>query len=209
MRVAITCRLDEIKSYGEVRISLDTAWFDLLSLISNQITVIPITQSINYKILNGTDLIVFSGGNDLSSVNDSKLSRLRDKVEKDIFNFAILNSIPMVGICRGMQFINEQLGGTLVPLQQHINQSHPLDIEAQWLPQTSLYNSFHGWGITMDSISHDLIPCAFSDNRTYIEAFRHISLPIRAVMWHPERFIPAIGDRLNYYRLQTSIFNFQ
>ena len=209
MRIAITSRLDEIKAYGEIRFSLDSAWFELLSLISNQITILPITPHITNEQLKSFDLIVFSGGNDVSSVNASKLSRLRDNVEKKIFDCAVLNSIPVVGVCRGMQFLNEQLGGSLVHIKDHVNKSHTLESFASWIPKMRLYNSFHSWGITEDTIGSSLVPCAFSDNNMYIEAFSHISLPIRAVMWHPERFIPTVGDSSSYYAQQIEIFKFQ
>ena len=208
MRIAITCRLDEIKSYGETRMSLDIAWFDLLNSISKQLYILPINNTIDYEVLGKSDMIIFTGGNDLSLYCPSWLSTLRDHYEQKILDYAIKRSIPVVGVCRGMQFINQYFGGSIEPIQSHVNQSHPLDIEALWIPRLSLFNSFHAWGITQDSLAKELIPSAFSDNKKYVEAFSHSSLPIRAVMWHPERFIPATGDIYSYYKLQASIFKF-
>ena len=209
MKIAITTRLDKVPSYDETRISLDVEWFELLSLISNQISVIPINQKVNTSLYENSDLIIFSGGNNLKSVCDNTLSSLRDKIEKDILSYAIRKKIPTVGVCRGMQLINEFMGGTLVPISNHINECHPLEINAGWIPNIPMVNSYHEWGISSESLASKLEACAFSDNKSFIEAFSHTTLPIRGVMWHPERLPSFLDDRACYYLNQLSLFDFQ
>lgn len=71
-------------------------------------------------------LILFSGGADIdpklyghkSPNNLCRYSENRDSLDIKIFKLALKNNIKMVGICRGLQFLNVMSGGTLV---HHIN----------------------------------------------------------------------------------------
>ena len=88
----------------------------------------------NYNILNAyqannldsllsiTDGIVLTGGEDINPLMYDNASNLdlcetinhyRDTLEKLIFDYALNNSIPTIGICRGMQMINVAAGGSL------------------------------------------------------------------------------------------------
>ena len=88
----------------------------------------------NYNILNAyqannldsllsiTDGIVLTGGEDINPLMYDNASNLdlcetinhyRDTLEKLIFDYAFNNSIPTIGICRGMQMINVAAGGSL------------------------------------------------------------------------------------------------
>jgi len=70
------------------------------------------------------DGIILTGGED---INPSlyghpeyidvcgKINHKRDTIEKKLFDFALKNKIPLLGICRGMQMTNVALGGTLIP----------------------------------------------------------------------------------------------
>lgn len=72
-----------------------------------------------------TDLVCFTGGTDVdpslySSKRNLKTSHSdyqRDKIEQEIFKKCIKLSIPMVGICRGAQFLCVMSGGKLF---QHV-----------------------------------------------------------------------------------------
>lgn len=71
-------------------------------------------------------LILFSGGADVNpklyghkSPNYlCNYSKTRDTIDIKIFKLAIKHNIKMVGICRGLQFLNVMSGGTLI---HHIN----------------------------------------------------------------------------------------
>ena len=88
----------------------------------------------NYNILNAyqannldsllsiADGIVLTGGEDINPLMYDNASNLylcetinnyRDTLEKLIFDYAFNNSIPTIGICRGMQMINVAAGGSL------------------------------------------------------------------------------------------------
>lgn len=75
------------------------------------------------------DIICFTGGADVSAelygdrqhkytYNDS----VRDRREAALFHYCVVESIPMVGICRGGQFLNVMSGGRMY---QHVeNHTH-------------------------------------------------------------------------------------
>lgn len=71
------------------------------------------------------DLICFTGGTDINpAIYDQSRHHTtdipdiqRDNHEVGIFKFAVLNNIPMVGICRGAQLLCVMSGGSLI---QHI-----------------------------------------------------------------------------------------
>jgi gamma-glutamyl-gamma-aminobutyrate hydrolase PuuD len=85
--------------------------YDNLFLLNNW----AITLSID-----DADLIVFTGGSDVSSHLYNSLSHpktfcdiSRDRFEKTIFERCISDKKPMVGICRGGQFLNVMNGGAM------------------------------------------------------------------------------------------------
>lgn len=72
------------------------------------------------------DLVVFTGGEDVtpSYYGDTKHqftgnNESRDASEAKIFNYCKDNGIPMVGICRGGQFLNVMSGGRMY---QHVGE---------------------------------------------------------------------------------------
>lgn len=80
------------------------------------------------------DLVVFTGGPDVnpSIYGDIKLDTThidtnRDQLEWRIYNMAYMMAIPMVGICRGMQFLNVMNGGLLIQdVNNHTNCIHSI-----------------------------------------------------------------------------------
>jgi len=69
--------------------------------------------------------VVFTGGEDISPSmyggRECKLSYTstrRDNIEERIFEFCIKHDIKMIGICRGLQFINVMASGKML---QHVN----------------------------------------------------------------------------------------
>ena len=68
------------------------------------------------------DGIVLTGGEDINPLMYGDSSNLllceamdfrRDTIEKKLFDYALSEQIPFVGICRGMQMMNVAHGGTL------------------------------------------------------------------------------------------------
>jgi putative glutamine amidotransferase len=85
--------------------------------------ILPVTDdaSVLTDICSRLDGLLMSGGNDLNPRlygenpydNLDELSDKRDRTEKVILEYALENDIPILGICRGLQYINVHFGGTL------------------------------------------------------------------------------------------------
>ena len=93
---------------------------DLLPIpISNKL----IDENSNYCLLSFLEKIPLSGilltgGNDLGSFSD------RDKTELNLINYSIQKSIPILGICRGMQVIAYWAGVGIKRVVGHVNIKH-------------------------------------------------------------------------------------
>ncbi|MEG0277280.1 MAG: gamma-glutamyl-gamma-aminobutyrate hydrolase family protein [Coprobacillus sp.] len=169
--------------------------------------ILPVGQEDIEQKLSLIDGLIIIGGVDIQPqmYNEEDLgyvqdfSELRDKYEKELIDNCIKRSIPILGICRGMQMINVALGGTLYQDNQlytnHPPQtlarniaSHQINIEKGSFLYTifgekTKVNSFHHQSVK--DIGKQLKISAMSDDGV-IEAFEHISLPIYGVQWHPE-----------------------
>jgi len=144
--------------------------------------------------------IILSGGNDIGE------SYKRDKTEKGLLNLAIDKKIPVLGICRGMQFINTYFGGGLIKNIKteigtninHVAATHSIKIiddrVLRFLGDEINVNSYHNQGINSDNLSLLLKKFAWS-NDGIIEGIYHPSLPIAGIQWHPER--KSFNDQLN------------
>ena len=150
--------------------------------------------------------IILSSGNDInqalysSKEKSPNASVERDTTEKEILKISIKNKLPVLGLCRGMQFINVFFGGKLIVANQnnknkikHVASVHKIRItneRAEKLIGSNIeVNSFHNWGISKDSLSKDIISFAESEEG-FIEGIYHPKLPIAGIMWHPERKSP-------------------
>jgi len=141
------------------------------------------TKNLDFYLNLPVKRIILSGGND---------SENRDKVETELLNFAIKNKIPVLGICKGMQFINLYFNGTLVniPNREHVAINHEVNLLnseiIQLLQKQKInINSFHNLGVTSDTLSLKLI--SFAKSNDMIEGIFHQDLPIAGIQWHPER----------------------
>ena len=158
------------------------------------------------------DGFLFTGGHDVSPklYNEEPLDGLvsccemRDDMETVYLHEAISSHKPVLGICRGIQFINAALGGTLyqdLPLQ------HPSDIEHHQKPpydvlshdvmiekdsplhlclktETLLVNSYHHQAVK--TLADDLKVMAKAPDGIIEAVFMPGHSFLWAMQWHPE-----------------------
>ena len=206
-RIGITQRLVREEKYDEIRNALDIRWQELL--LSIDLIPIPIPINIDFSLyadlgLNG---IILTGGNDLSSQLDNLLSNLRDKHEIECIRYAIENSIPLFGVCRGMQLIAEYFGSTLKGVDGHIAKRHQFVSANEHEYKNYFYkidnvNSYHKYAIDVLGDELEIVGICPDDNT--IEAIQHKKYKIFAQMWHPEREYPF---DLNNCQIISSFFN--
>jgi putative glutamine amidotransferase len=163
------------------------------------------------------DGLLLSGGADLdpsrygaAAAGSTGMERERDALEAAAWTAAEARSLPVLGICRGLQAMNAFAGGTLV---QHVDGhagpgwgagpalTHPLRLVpgsrlARILSPTNLgggvvtVNSYHHQGVLASGLAPGFVAAAFapSPSGELVEAFEAASGPFRAaVQCHPER----------------------
>ena len=144
------------------------------------------------------DLIILPGGNNLFGKDE--LNRIRLKIEVKLIKFAILNKIPILGVCRGMQVLNCYFGGKIKKIKGHMSSKHLINLNTTIFKKTKMkVNSFHNFCITKKNVSKSFKILGV-DEKDNIEMFVHKKHKIIGVMWHPER-------EKNYNRLDMILKN--
>lgn len=191
MKVGITQRVESVSDYSETRDSLDQRWYELFEALGMKVLPIPNgLQDINTWLNEmKCDAFILTGGNDISGLEESKnTSPDRDHTEFALLKYSYDLSIPVFGVCRGLQVMNIFFGGKLQRVSGHAATSHSIkfcfDQSKNW--ESKEVNSFHEWGISKDNLAKELIPCAYDDDGN-IEAAMNRELKWLGVMWHPER----------------------
>ncbi len=182
-------RITGAQNYREPRdsishdlLTLVQAWEMLPFLIPNQLS-----EPLEYVSGIAPDLILFSGGDDLNE------SSKRDQNEFRLLQMAIDQGIPVFGICRGLQLLNSHFGGKTVKAEGHVASHHQVYINREFelfFGKKAIVNSFHNHVVDPASLAEEMRIVA-KDDYGRIEALVHKTLPLMAVMWHPERSCPG------------------
>lgn len=133
----------------------------------------------------GIDRLILSGGDDIGT------APLRDATELCLLDGAEEYSIPVLGICRGMQVMAHRAGIALIEIEGHAATRHALHGL-----RDDVVNSFHKFSLAECPLDYEVVARADDGN---IEAIRHRFLPWEGWMWHPERevdFVPRDIDRV-------------
>ena len=200
--LGVTQRVDSARGYAETRDGLDQKWWPFLYALN----LLPVTignyesglaSMLRHFTFNG---FLFTGGNSLCKYDGRAPER--DAVETRLLEYAIENNLPVLGICRGMQVIQDYFGVRLCRVPGHVNTSIEIRVNkgrrlSDELVNLKSVNAFHEWGAY--STSRDLEILATS-TANVVMAVEHQSLPIFGLMWHPERESQQSG-------IDQSLFN--
>jgi putative glutamine amidotransferase len=194
-RLGITQRVDIITAYQERRDCLDQRWTSLaLALDFLPIPLPNAHPELASRLIEELrlDAILLSGGNTVAELtpNAADAAPERDQFEHALIDAAISQSLPILGVCRGMQLINLHFGGRLSPVDGHVACRHTLRVEPDFAGMIAPDgNSYHNWAIAGNQLGAILQPMA-RDREDHIEAFKHPHQRIAGIMWHPEREQP-------------------
>lgn len=177
------------------------------------------------KMVELCDGFLFTGGQDVApslygmadeTGGTVKPAERRDTLESALFPLALESGKPIFGICRGLQFINAALGGTL---WQDLPSEHPSEIvHKQEKPYDSPVHPVNLSGplrellgkdtIRVNSLHHQAVRSLAPSLEAMaitpdglIEAVYMPSKPfVRAVQWHPEFLYAKDPDSLSLFR---------
>lgn len=106
---------------------------------------------------------------------------------------------PILGICRGCQLLNVVFGGTLI---QHISNTaahttkvDPYPVHSVRATESSFLHTLYGANFPVNSAHHQAVNrlgdglelILTADDGTMAEGFRHVSLPVIGLQFHPEK----------------------
>lgn len=163
------------------------------------------------RLVSMCDGILLTGGHDVSPeiygeepLDETVSYAPRDEMEKIVLREAIAQDKPLLGICRGIQFVNAALGGTLyqdLPMQfpsttEH-HQTPPYDVpvhDVKIVKDTPLYDCLGEDRIRVNSYHHQAVKDVAPELTVMAEAedglvealYRPQSRFLWVVQWHPE-----------------------
>lgn len=178
--VGVTQRVVLDPDHGERRDALDQRWTGFLAACGLRPLPLPNQAAAALSVLENLPLagVVLSGGNDLEALGGGAPER--DAVEARILEWALARGLPLLGVCRGMQFLQHSFGIPLERVAGHTAQNHSISAEGE----IRQVNSFHAWGSRR---SCEPLRAWATAGDGVIEAVRHSEKPIMGIMWHPER----------------------
>jgi putative glutamine amidotransferase len=191
--VAITQRVSVVPAYCERRDCLDQAWTKFLAACGLLPLLLPNVTEVALALCEGVDIagLVLTGGNDLAGLGGDAPER--DAVESAVLDQAERRSLPVLGVCRGMQVIQHRFAIPLRRVEGHVTPSQVIRIDGE-LKEVNSYHRFAAldsrpplnvWAVAADGV---------------VKAIRHSAQPIIGIMWHPERCAPFSSADLALFR---------
>lgn len=181
--IALTMRQDEVPSRNECRDAIDQQWLALISQCGFVPLLLPNRVETALELIEGCQPTgyLFTGGNSLEKYSGN--APQRDKLEKLLIERAIAEQRPILGVCRGMQVIQDYWQTPLIRVDGHVASQQ----EILFRNERVLVNSFHDYGSDQHSDEFDVI--GMSDDKV-IKSIAHKKHRILGIMWHPERISP-------------------
>ena len=195
------CKRDPLDSDNGNHYHQNANYSKMLQAAGSTAVFLPYTFD-DWDILDG---VIFAGGGDINPARGAYdagdkgeakgITDVRDDFEVRLFHAATERELPMLGICRGIQFLNFMYGGTAVldlaeaGYTENHRELHPVVLKegtraAEMFRGRDLFKSNHhqavktpGKGFTVSATSPEGV----------IEAIEHENGRVLAMQFHPER----------------------
>lgn len=195
MKYILLTQREQTDRYGEKIDVLEAAY----TVFFSSLGYIPITVSNFFEqprklmeFIKPTAIVLTGGGCLPTAYYDQNYGyeeqKNRDRVEKELLITGMKQRIPILGICRGMQFINGYFGGKVSRLQfpegeRSNGKDHPLICRGE----TLWVNNYHNDGIYKKKLATELTSIAEDTEYGVVEGFFAKDKKVLGIQWHPER----------------------
>ncbi len=189
-RIGITMRTVKAEAYSEARDALAFDWVSYMNFALPDVNWLPV-PNVGEKVVEFVDAwqldgLILSGGNDIGE--DSR----RDTTEQLLLEHFVKSAKPVLGICRGLQLLQNSLGGKLERCDEvvHVAAEHEVTVVkdpsgTDWSGGRRV-NSFHRYGVRISDLQPPLQALATTEDG-WVEAAQLGNSPVLGLMWHPER----------------------
>ena len=219
IKIALSMRNADSISYDEKRDAISHDWIKLITNLNLIPVLIPNSLLDIQSYLNKIkpNILILTGGEDII-VEDIYCQEKNPRAftENSLIEYAIRFDIPIIGICRGMQFINSYFNGyknlnnsySRID-DSHVNSIHKIEIKNDYYSHKLFKtNSFHENILNDTDIAEILIPFAYCSKDGSVEGFYHPSFRIIGIQWHPERnHLFNLGDDELLLKILLEEFN--
>ena len=160
---------------------------------------------LNNNYMGNFDGVILSGSGDINinenDIPDNKIcqySKERDDTENCLINLALKQKKPLIGICHGMQKINQYFGGILSPYfhcktETYSDQGieHDVLVNKNFVSNDKKYivNQYHDHCILEKHLAANMDIFATDPRYKTVEGFCNKEMRILCMQWHPERSI--------------------
>jgi gamma-glutamyl-gamma-aminobutyrate hydrolase PuuD len=193
---ALITQRESVNAYGyptDVQEAAYMRFCELLGFIPKPVS--NYTKNIEKLFDKKRDLLIVAGGGALPpSMYDrphtETLQPNRDRTEEKLIRYCVTHQIPVIAVCRGMQYLNVLFGGKLhyhpeLKVKRSRQLDHPVTLVKE---NRQIYiNNFHEDVIYTDDLAPCFEPLAVDVENDVVEAFYSDDMKILALQWHPER----------------------
>lgn len=195
LRALITQR-EGTNQYGDPTDILESAYvrfYELLGFIP--VPVSNHTKNFEKLFDEKVDLLIVVGGGSLDSRyydrnHNDELQPHRDAMEEKLIRYCVSHGIPIIGTCRGMQYINVLFGGRLfyhpkLKVKRPRGEDHRVLLVKE---NRHIYvNNYHKDCVFIENLAPVFTPVAIDEENGVVEAYESEEMKILALQWHPER----------------------
>lgn len=212
---ALISQRENTDAYGEYIDTLERAYVEYFEALG--VDVWPVSnfkQTVSMIFERESwDLLILTGGgsvpNDFYAEPRRDPQQMeRDATEKNLVQESVRRGIPILAICRGMQFVNGLYGGKISELKpimrtpRPIGKDHPVRLCAT--NEEIMVNNYHNDGIRESDLAPVFEAVAVDEKNEMVEAFISKHLKIFGMQWHPERTFESGKAQADSKQLVTS-----